>query len=592
MTSSLSRRDFVNGVLIASSALGGGALAQVHASTTAVQPPACDGPIGRDPRVLRGGNLQTTFNVAHWMRDGRLGFDRDAVTLLPGCDGLDGRFPIAEDSEIYDVVIVGAGLAGLTGAFCLLQDRPGIRILLVEASPRIGGNAAHDEGPPLPFAASTAGSYCLAPSTDVQRRLYRTLGIEWERHRIEAPVYSYFFDTHTPGIMPGTQGWNIDTFGKGLENIPYPKEVVADLIRCREEFRRWSQTEGAPTDPPEASSPRYDHLSGVTFESYLMQTLGCDPLVADFYTRYTIDALGGTAAQVNAHSAISFLSGEYGELFTFPGGTSELALRLVRWLAQATEAGRGVVETRLGAIALRADTDNREASVTYVTDRVFRRASGRAIVLACPSMSAKHLVAHLCDDPRREAFQAMRTVPVVVANVGLRRAAPLVELELGYNQYFWGSRFFADFLVADWTSESRADPERATVLTFLGANVAPPDSLALERQRLLETPFADYEASIRDDLARLLRGTRFDAERDITSVSLYRWGHAMIQPTVASVFGNARGRIGPRSQCMRRIAFAPLGAISFAGQDSEGTPSVESATASGRRAASEVLAHL
>ena len=30
----------------------------------------------QDPRVLRGGNLPSTFNVAHWMRDRRLSFTR------------------------------------------------------------------------------------------------------------------------------------------------------------------------------------------------------------------------------------------------------------------------------------------------------------------------------------------------------------------------------------------------------------------------------------------------------------------------------------------------------------------------------------
>jgi len=583
----LTRRDFVNGVLVAASPLLLGAT-----PARAEKSSACDGPIGRDPRALRGGNLPSTFDVAHWMRDGRLGFAPDAVTLAPGCDGRDGRFPIAEDAETYDVVIVGAGLAGLGAAYFLLEERPGTRILLLEANPRTGGNAARDEGPPLAVPASTAASYCVAPYTDFQKGLYTALGIEWERHKIEAPLYSYFFDTHTPGISPGAHGWNIDTFGTGLGKVPYPEKVVADLLRCREDFRRWAHTDGAPTDPPEASSPRYDHLSGITFEAYLTDTLRCDPRVADFYTRYTVDALGGTAAQVNAHSAISFLSGEYGDLFTFPGGTSELAIRLVRWLARAEEAGRGAVEMRLAAIALRADTDDREASVTYVKDRVFRRARGRATILACPSMSAKHLVAHLSDAARQEAFRAMSTVPVVVANVGLRRAAPLVELGLGYNQYYWGSRYWSDFIVADWASASRADPGRATVLTFLGGNAAPPEALPGERLRLLNAPFDDYEASIREDLSRVLAGTGFDTERDITSVSLYRWGHAMLQPTIASVFGNREGRVTTRAEALRRIAFAPLERISFAGQDSEGTPSVESATASGRRAAAEVLARL
>ena len=42
----------------------------------------------------------------------------------------------------------------------------------------------------------------------------------------------------------------------------------------------------------------------------------------------------------------------------------------------------------------------------------------------------------------------------------------------------------------------------------------------------------------------------------------------------------------------RRIAATPLGRISFAGQDTEGTPSAECAIASGQRAAREALKHV
>jgi hypothetical protein len=75
---------------------------------------------------------------------------------------------------------------------------------------------------------------------------------------------------------------------------------------------------------------------------------------------------------------------------------------------------------------------------------------------------------------------------------------------------------------------------------------------------------------------------------------VYRWGHSMILPTTTSIFGSARGANGQldRSRAPRRIASRTLGPISFAGQHTEGTPSVESAVGSGHRAALEVLARL
>jgi hypothetical protein len=126
------------------------------------------------------------------------------------------------------------------------------------------------------------------------------------------------------------------------------------------------------------------------------------------------------------------------------------------------------------------------------------------------------------------------------------------------------------------------------VLTFFGGNTAGPDELASERFKLLDTPFGDYEQSIRDDLARIMAGTAFDVERDVSAIYLYRWGHAMIMPVPGQLFGPGRDRkASPRS-----AAAAPLGKISFAGQETEGTPSVECAMASGDRAAGEVVKHL
>lgn len=171
---------------------------------------------------------------------------------------------------------------------------------------------------------------------------------------------------------------------------------------------------------------------------------------------------------------------------------------------------------------------------------------------------------------------------------------PFVELGLAYSNSWWGSRNWANFAIADWTSGNRKKPDRASVLTFYGAITVPPDEFAAERMRLLTTPFSEFEESLKDDLSRVMRGTKFDFDRDVSSIFLYRWEHAMILPTTKSVFGNVRGPGGrlDRSKAPRRIACRPLGPISFAGQHTEGTPSVESALGSGYRAALEVLNRL
>lgn len=263
---------------------------------------------------------------------------------------------------------------------------------------------------------------------------------------------------------------------------------------------------GGPDDPPDASDPKYDYLSRITLAEYLTKELHCDPIVVDFYSNYTTDCMGGTAHSVSAHTAISFLSSEYaGTCFAYPGGTSEIAARLAQWLARPGHS----IDTRKNAVALRVDIDGpgskRVASVTYFKDDKFYRASAKAAIVATQASSAKHLIDHLCDEERKAAWGEFNTAPALVANVALRNMAPFVKLGLGYDNYLWGSRYWSNFEIADWTTDRRDNPNRASVLTFFNGITVPREDFPLERMKLLQTPFEEYEKALREDLANWRR---------------------------------------------------------------------------------------
>jgi spermidine dehydrogenase len=594
--SGMSRRDFLNGCLIASSGLAFGQTALSPAFAVGAGG-ICGDVVGDDPHFARGGNLPAAFNVGHWLRDRRLTFKRNAVTLAPGCDSDKGEFEIADDGGEFDVVIIGSGLAGLSAAFYLTHRYPGAQILILEANNYAGGNASSDRGAPLPVPASTAGAFATFPYTDWLYQIYKEIGIDWHNYEIDAPGDCYYFDEKTPGVRPGYRGWQIGfttSLGK-LENPPYDQRIMDDLAKCVKVFTEWYERSGGPDDPPDRSNPAFDYLSEMTFADYLTKVLKCDPTVVDFYTSYTIDCMGGTPHYVSAYAVISFLSTEYaGKVFAPPGGTSEIATRLVQWLTKSNP-GTGPahpVDIRLNAVALRVDTDPAASkpSVIYFKDEKFHRANAKAVIVATQASSARHLVAHLLDVERWAAWDQINTVPALMANVAVRSMEPFVELGLGYANHWWGSRHWANFEIADWATDDRNKPDRASVLTFYGAITVPPEEFAAERMRLLQTPFHEYEKSMRDDLARVMRGTNFDFDRDVSAIFVYRWGHSMILPSTKSIFGNVRdphGRLD-RSKAPRRVASRQLGPISFAGQHTEGSPSVESAIGSGYRVAREV----
>jgi hypothetical protein len=338
--------------------------------------------------------------------------------------------------------------------------------------------------------------------------------------------------------------------------------------------------------------------------------------VSDFYTRYSVDALTGTSAQVNAYNSISFLGAEYFKEWAYLGGNSGIARHLIKFLIPAGISGgsnetdiingtfnlpamdnlNNPVRLRMECMALRGETGPSSASVVYFNraNNNFYRATGKAVIFAGQGHTARTACGYLMSSAQLAAYDQDILAPVVTANVTLNSAAPLYDLGLGYDQYYWGGQYFADFVIADWVTSARNNRTRPVVLTFYGGNNLPPDQMANARVQLLSTPFDSYEQSVRDDLNRVLASQGFDFDRDVSAVYLYRWGHSMVYPTLgwpfsAPIFQNGQWI---RQPCARHTARQQIGRISFAGQDVESSPANESALGSGLRTAGEVLQFL
>lgn len=606
----IKRRDFINGMLIAAGTAAVGGSFPMKAFAQSSPTFSCDGHIGTNRNVTRGGNLRSVFNVAHWLRDGRLTFKNNSVVISASpCDEFDGSMHIHADNGDYDVIIVGSGMSGCSAAYYITKQRPGTKILILDGQRTPGGNANRDDARPIPDIASTATAYAVPPYAPFLDDIYTNTGILWQNYIVPSPFYSYFFDSMTPFVRPATRSWNIDTFQTGLDSVPYPARIVNDLKAAREDLINWNGTTGAPTDPADMSDPQFDYLSPMSFDHYLTQVKGFHPAVSDFYTRYAVDALDGTTKQVSAYTSISFLGAEYFPLFAYPGGNSAMLRHIVKWLIpasidgttdaailanpyelEAMDSPRNNVRIRQGAMVLRGDTCSSNANVIYFRGGQFHRATAKAVIFAGQSHTARTACAQLLSTSQANAFDEVTLSPVVTANVTIRSAAPVVDL--GYDGYYWGSQYWADFVVADWVGANRNNPNRQTVLTFYGGNITSVADQPNERIKLLTTPFSSYEDSLRSDMSRVLAGRNFDFERDVMAVYLYRWGHSMVYPKPGWPF--SAPIIGPNGQVARVpsprfYARQQIGRISFGAQDVESSPANESAIGAGLRTSGEVL---
>ena len=125
----ISRRDFLNGV--AAAAMGTLASGRARADLPSpvregakpdgVYPPLRTGPRGSHPG---------SFEVAHQLgREGRRDF---------------GAVQEA-DSKPYDLIVVGAGISGLSAAHFYRKQQPNARILLIDNHDDFGGHARRNE---------------------------------------------------------------------------------------------------------------------------------------------------------------------------------------------------------------------------------------------------------------------------------------------------------------------------------------------------------------------------------------------------------------------------------------------------------------
>jgi len=195
------RRDFINGMLIAAGAAAVGGSLPMPAYDGGTTFP-CDGPIGSDPRALRGGNLPSVFNIAHWLRDNRLTFKTNSALISSShCDSYQGSQPILADNGNYEVIIVGAGMSGCSAAYYITRQRPGTRILILDGQRTPGGNANRDDAAPIPDIASTTTAYAVQPYAPFLDGIYNTTGILWKNYLVPSPFYSYYFDDMTPYLF-------------------------------------------------------------------------------------------------------------------------------------------------------------------------------------------------------------------------------------------------------------------------------------------------------------------------------------------------------------------------------------------------------
>lgn len=616
----ITRKDFLNAALLDA----GGLLLTRGAPAWARQTAdgaAWTGPGGVGDYAASNGNTWPVLEAAHRVRDGR-------YSQVPAS--------AVDTGELYDVVVVGGGIAGLAAAYTVQKEGGGRRTCLVlENHPIFGGGAKQNEfmvrgvrlvGPQASnqFGVPREGGTGITSVAWADFGLPRTFAfqdVDASVDGIRLPLdnyahmdgvnetqvdVAYYFDTVDGATGPT---WLRNIWRNDLAETPFAQAVRADLLR-------WRRTSG---DTTQEFRRRLDTMN---YAQFLEGELQLGPQVTRFATPIVglingarPDAVSAFAAAQIGMPGVARVRSQTGPLpQSFPGGNAFYARHFVKYLVPEGLSGApgldGVhhgrlnhaaldrkgapTRIRLGATVVSAAHASTSALGDHVAiayehgGRVFQ-VRARSVVMASGGGMAR---AVLRDMPATlaNAYGTFQQAPALVVNVALDNWRFLHRLGAGCVRWFDDAFGFSCNIRRPMVIGAAPLPMRPsdpTVLTFYmglhneGTGVA--EQSALGRKRLLETSYADFERLIRRRMTTMFASSGFDARRDIAGLVLNRWGHArLVQPP-----GFYYGVNGQPSA--REVVAQGYGRIAIGHSELGGHQSATGAMAQGQRAAQQAL---
>lgn len=449
-----------------------------------------------------------------------------------------------EAHSATDVLIVGAGLAGLCAARAL--DRQGRRCLAIEARERVGGRTLSQS---LGGEVIDLGGQWIGPTQHRLQALADELGV------------ATFPQYHT-GKKLLSWGGRIQQYSGDLPRL----SPLAQLELLWQDFRLRRQWRTLPSEKP-WSAPRaveWDSMTVETWKRRHMRSKGAR-LFIDMVMRAVLTSeprdvsllyfLNYLRSGEGLESLISIAGGA--QQTRFVGGAQQICRRLAEPLGD-----RLVLDAPVRAIEQHGD------GVTVRSDRGTFRA--QYVILAIPPVLAGHIEYQPALPRRRDQLTARMPMGSVIKYV------------VAYERPFWREAGFSGEVVSDTGptvttfDDCSADGSHAALVTFSDARAARDWS---------DRPADERRQAVLAELARFfgpqaLKPTDF-AEKDWNADPWSRGCYVGVMgPGVLTTFGEA----------LRE----PCGRIHFAGTETadQWLGYLEGAIQSGERAAAEVLGRL
>jgi len=430
----------------------------------------------------------------------------------------------------HDFVIVGGGISGLTAAY-LLRDQD---FLLLEKEPHFGGNAYVMDYQGMPYATGAAFIW----SGDVAYPFAKEIGLE------PLPIDNWDGSIINGEFIP-------DTWGAGLDKLPYPAAV-------RESFKRFKK-EMLAIDVKKGHD-----LWETPFSTFMK---GHAPEVKEWWDTYGPSNWGAISDETAAAIGIAELQAGASDnredvRYTWPGGNGAISQRLSEILL-AKNADRMAA----GATAVAVVPGKDRVKVTYIQNEKPITVDAKAVVMASPKFITRRLV-HGLPEKQGEAMHKIRYIPYPVVNLIFDKPV----FNKGYDTWCPGNTF-TDFIVADWVVRNQPGYQQKFNILTCYTPMKEDDRGYL----LTEGSTRKVAARVLADFQKLFPGSNVDP----VEVHIYRRGHPLYMSTPG---------LFTQTQPVVRHS---MDRIFFANTDSEGPESTTSqAISAAKRAVKEARQRL
>jgi spermidine dehydrogenase len=566
MSSTINRRDFLGGAALVIAA-GLTPLAQMRAEPDRYYPPSLTGLRGSHPG---------SFEVAHQVgREGK-SFDIsnlaveqsfDLVVVGGGISGLAAAWFYREAHGAGARILILENHDDFGGHAKRNEFRVGDHLLL-------GYGGTESLQSPKTFFSKTVNRLMHSLGVDVRRfdtafdrKLYGALGLT---HGVYFDREAFGVDRLVVGAPVVTGG---DSFASDAKLRPI-EAVVAEFPMSADARARLIEFFKHPKDylAGKSKEERIAYLKKTSYRDYLRKDAALGDEAVKFFDGSTFGLMAMGPDIVPALDAMSsqylgFAGLGLGDLndpeaaafdepyiYHFPDGNASIARLLVRSLIPTVAAGRTMEDVVLAnfdyskldlegaAIRLRlnstavtvANSKSRGGSVDigYMRSGALNRVQAKQCVLASYNMIIPHIMPELPESQKQSLARSVK-MPLVYVNVAIRNWHAFVKLGVddiySPNAHFSNTKL--DYPVSLGGYRNPRDPSEPMLLHMEHIPLTPNRGLSnveqfrLGRQLLLNTPFAEYETRIADQLERMLGAGGFQSARDIAAITVNRWPH-------------------------------------------------------------------